>query len=135
MTAEHNPQDKQIKERICPEHAGDIFRNYEQPKHYIPFNLCNMGKSLMKPQTKDNAHKMQNKQRPECRICRKLQPRHNAALQNTKTQMIKNRSMEPVLICPNITIVLNILFQEILALMRARHIVSSNRIIVQTKIN
>ena len=44
----------------------------------------------------------------------------------------KNRSIGPVLIWPNITIA--VAFQEILALMRVRHIVSSKRVVMQEKI-
>ena len=39
--------------------------------------------------------------------------------------------MSPVQIWPNIAIVINVVFQEILALTRLQHILSSNRIIVQ----
>ena len=50
--------------------------------------------------------------------------------QDTRLQ----RSMGHELIWPNITIAVNIGFQEILALTRVRHIIaSSNRVIVQTK--
>ena len=43
--------------------------------------------------------------------------------------------MGPVLIWPNITIVVNVVFQEILALTRLWHIVSSKMITVQKKKN
>ena len=46
---------------------------------------------------------------------------------------IQNRSMGPVLIWPNITIVVNVVFQEVLALTRVRHIISSKKAIVQTE--
>ena len=45
---------------------------------------------------------------------------------------IKSRSLGPLLIWTNITIVVNV-FQEILALMTVRHIVSSKRVTVQTQ--
>ena len=44
----------------------------------------------------------------------------------------KNRSTGPVLIWPNIIIVVDVVFQEILALARVRHIISSSRVIVKT---
>ena len=43
----------------------------------------------------------------------------------------KNRSMAPLLIWLNISIAVNAVFQEILALARIRHTVSSKRVIVQ----
>ena len=43
----------------------------------------------------------------------------------------KKRSMAPVLIWPNITEVVNIVFQEILALTTVRQRVNSKRVIVQ----
>ena len=46
----------------------------------------------------------------------------------------KNRFMGPVLIWPNITVVENIVFQEILALTRVRNIVNSKSLIVHIEI-
>ena len=46
----------------------------------------------------------------------------------------KNRSMGPVLIWPNITIVVNVVFQEILALTILQHILSSKSINVQKNV-
>ena len=46
---------------------------------------------------------------------------------------VKNSPMGPVQIWSNITIVENFAFQEIMALTGARHIVSSKRVTVYTK--
>ena len=46
----------------------------------------------------------------------------------------KNRSMGPELIWPDITIDMSVVFEDILALTRVRHLVISKRIIVQTQI-
>ena len=45
----------------------------------------------------------------------------------------KNRSMGPVLIRTNITTGVNVVFEKIITLIRVRHIVSNNRVTVQTK--
>ena len=45
----------------------------------------------------------------------------------------KNRSMSPELIWTNITIGVNVVFEDKLALMTARYILISKRVIVQTK--
>ena len=44
--------------------------------------------------------------------------------------MNKNRSMGTMLIWPNITVVVNAVFQDIWVLTRVRYIVSSKRVIV-----
>ena len=48
-------------------------------------------------------------------------------------KQLKNRFMGPVLIWLNITIVVNVVFYEILVLIRLRHIVSHKRVTVQKK--
>ena len=49
------------------------------------------------------------------------------------TTNVKNRSMGPVLTWPNITIVVNILFEEILALTGVRSTVTSKGVFVHPK--
>ena len=52
-------------------------------------------------------------------------------LKTTTSSQNKNRSMGPVLIWSNITIVENAVFQETLALTKLQHTASSKRVIVQ----
>ena len=52
---------------------------------------------------------------------------------NSTAICYRNGSMGPVQIWWNITIVVNAVFEEILALTTVRHVVSSKRVIVQTK--
>ena len=51
----------------------------------------------------------------------------------TQRKNENNRSTGPVLISPNITIVINVVFQDILELTRVRHTLSSKSVIVHTK--
>ena len=54
-------------------------------------------------------------------------------IKNFVSKVKKNRSMGPLLIWPYITIVVNVIFEEIVILIIVRHIVSSRRTILQKK--